>query len=173
MEILRKLVRASLLESSLYEEVQKDKEVMWQAYVVVLVCSLCNGIGNVGLVGVQGIIPGFLFGLVGWFFWSGVIYLIGVKLFEYKSDMGGLLRCTAFAYAPAVISIFGVIPSGVDPTVGIVFRTISSLWLILTFIKAVKQALGTSLGMSVFIVVQGFVVYLIVLILVGLYHIFV
>ena len=168
MEILRKLVRASLLDSSLYEEVQKDKEVMWQAYLIVLVCSLCNGIGNVGLVGVQGIIPGFLFGLIGWFFWSGVIYLIGVKLFEYKSDMGGLLRCTAFAYSPTVISIFGVIPS-----VDIAFRTISTLWLILTFIKAVKQALGTSVGMSVFIVVQGFVVYLIVLILVGLYHIFV
>ncbi len=160
------MLRASLLRPDLYAEVEKDRNATLQAYVVVVMGGLCDGIGSVGLVGAQGLLTGVLAGVIGWFLWSLVIYLIGVKVFEHPSDMGELLRCTGFAYSPSVLRLLGVIP-----VAGIYLRAMSTVWIVAAFVVAVKQALDCSWGRAVFIVVQGLMVFLIVFILISLNYI--
>lgn len=164
MEILKRMLRASLLESNLYEEVEHDLDSNWQAFLVVLICALCSGIGGAGIVGMQGILSMFVFIIIGWIIWCLVIYIIGVKVFEYESDLGVLMRATAYASSPLVLTILGLIPG-----VGIYLRIGAYLWGLVAFVIAVRQALKCDTLWSIFIVVQGFIVYVIIFILIVLF----
>ncbi len=157
MNIVNKMIRAAKLDIQLYEEVEKDIGATKEAFLVVLIGAVCNGIGSIEMLGARGIITGIISGIVGWLLWSAVIYLIGVKIFKHTSDMGELLRCLGFAYSPNVLSILGIIPG-----VGIVIRFIASVWVLVAFIVAARQALDCGTGRAILISVLGFAAFVIV-----------
>jgi hypothetical protein len=157
MNIVNKMIRAAKLDIQLYEEVEKDLGATKEAFLVVLIGAVCNGIGSIEMLGVKGIITGIISGIIGWLLWSAVIYLIGVKIFKHTSDMGELLRCLGFAYSPNVLSILGIIPG-----IGIVIRFIASVWVLVAFIVAARQALDCGTGRAILISVLGFAVFVIV-----------
>jgi len=160
MNLVNKMIRAAKLDVQLYEEVEKDIGVTKEAFLVVLIGAVCNGIGSVGMLGAKGIITGLISGIIGWLLWSAVIYLIGVKIFKHTSDMGELLRCLGFAYSPNVLSILGIIPG-----IGIVIRLIASIWTLVAVVIAARQALDCGTGRAILISVLGFIAFGIVFIL--------
>jgi hypothetical protein len=163
MNLVNKMIRAAKLDAQLYEEVEKDTVATKEAFLVVLIGAICNGIGSVGILGAKGIITGIISGIVGWLLWSAVIYLIGVKIFKHTSDMGELLRCLGFAYSPNVLSILGLIPG-----IGLIIRFIASIWVLVAFIVAVRQALDCGTGRAILVSVLGFVAFIIVFVLFSL-----
>jgi len=54
MNLVNKMIRAAKLDVQLYEEVEKDIGVTKEAFLVVLIGAICNGIGSVGMVGGKG-----------------------------------------------------------------------------------------------------------------------
>jgi hypothetical protein len=161
-----RVLRAILIKKDLYEEVGSDRDAIWQACIVVAAVGISDGIGNTGFLGIQGLLSGLAGGIMGWLLWSLVIFLLGVKVFEHTSSLGKLLRCTGFAYSPGMLSFLGIMPD-----VGIPIRAVSTLWVTAAFVVAVRQALGCSTGRAIFIVLQGFMVFLIIFILVGFSYI--
>jgi hypothetical protein len=157
MSLVDKMIRAAKLDATLYDEVEKDPKATKEALLIVLIGGICNGIGSVGVVGAKGLITGLLFGIIGWLLWSVVIFLIGVKAFKHTSDMGELLRCLGFAYSPNVLSILGIIPG-----IGLLIRLIASIWVLIAFIVAVRQALDCDTGRAVLISILGFIAFLVV-----------
>ncbi|HEY7534402.1 MAG TPA: YIP1 family protein [Thermodesulfobacteriota bacterium] len=157
MNLVNKMIRAAKLDVQLYEEVEKDIGSTKEAFLVVLIGAICNGIGSVEMLGAKGIITGVISGIIGWLLWSAVIYLIGVKVFKHTSDMGELLRCLGFAYSPNVLSILGIIPG-----IGLIIRFIASIWVLIAFVVAARQALDCGTGRAILISVLGFVAFIIV-----------
>jgi len=157
MNLIDKMIRAAKLDAQLYEEVEKDTEATKEAFLVVLIGAICNGIGSVGIVGAKGLIIGLLSGIIGWLLWSVIIFLIGVKIFKHTSDIGELLRCLGFAYSPNVLSILGIIP-----IIGFIIRFIVSIWVLITFIVAVRQALDCGTERAIFISILGFIAFWII-----------
>lgn len=137
----RRMTGAALMRAEIYEEVEADKSAMGQAVTVVLLSSVAAGIG-LGAVtkgGVAGIIVGLLTALAGWLIWAFLTYIIGTRLMadvDTRSDMGELLRTIGFSSSPGLLRIFGVIPG----LTGIVFF-ISSVWMFVAMVVAVRQAL--------------------------------
>jgi hypothetical protein len=157
MNLADKMIRAAKLDIQLYEEVEKDPEATKEAFLVVLIGAVCNGIGSIGVLGAKGIIAGLISAVLGWILWSAVIFLIGVKAFKHTSDMGELLRCLGFAYSPNALSILGVIP-----VIGAVIRFVIFIWVLVAFIIAVRQALDCGTGRAVLVSVLGFIAFLII-----------
>ncbi len=157
MSLVDKMIRAAKLDATLYDEVEKDTEATKQAFLAVLIGALCNGIGGMAIAGAKGLIIGLLSGVIGWLLWSVVIFLIGVKVFKHTSDMGKLLRCLGFAYSPYVLSILGIIPG-----IGFIIRIVVSIWALLAFVIATRQALDCETGRAILISVLGFIAFLIV-----------
>ena len=153
--LIDKMIRAAKLDVQLYEEVEKDPNATKQALIIVILGGICSGIGSIGVLGAKGIISGLITGIIGWFLWSLVIFLIGVKIFKHTSDLGELLRCLGFAFSPNVLSILGIIP-----IIGSLIRLILFVWILATFVVAVRQALDTDTGKAVLISVLGFLVFL-------------
>ena len=157
MRLFNRMVRAAKLEPELYEEVERDVEATKEALLVVLIVGICSAIGNIGILGTKGIITGLIAGILGWALWSFVIFLIGVKGFKHTSDMGELLRCLGFAYSPLVLNILGIIP-----VLGPIVLIVASIWALIAFVVATRQALDCGTGRAILVAVLGFIVYWVV-----------
>lgn len=157
MRLLDRMIRAAKLEPELYEEVERDVEATKEALLVVLIVAVCNAIGTIGILGAKGIITGLIAGILGWILWSFVIFLIGVKGFKHTSDMGELLRCLGFAYSPLVLGVLGFIP-----VLGPIILIVASVWALVAFVIATRQALDCGTGRAILVAVLGFIVYWII-----------
>ena len=110
-QFMDRMIRASKLEVRLYEEVETDPAAMRQALGIVLLSSLAAGIGDFVHGGVAGLVIGTVTGLLGWYAWAYITYVIGAKLFpmpETSTSHRELLRTLGFASAPGLLRALGL-----------------------------------------------------------------
>lgn len=154
-----RMIRAMRLEPALYEEVEADRTATGQALGVVALSSLAAGIGGVGAGGLFGPLVAMASAMLGWAVWAGMIYLVGTKLLPEpttQSDVGELLRTTGFAAAPGVLRVVGGIP-----VLGWAVSLIASVWMLVAFVIAVRQALDySSTGRAVLVCAIGMIAYI-------------
>jgi len=161
-----RIIRAAMLDSNLYEEVEADKSALWQAMAVVIFSSIAAGIG-IGLKtgSFSGIITGSIASLIGWYVWAYLTYFIGTKFLpepQTQADLGELLRTIGFSSSPGLLRVFYFIPG-----VGVLVYLISSLWMLVAMIIAVRQALDyNSTPRAVGVCVIGYVIQIFVLVLI-------
>ncbi len=156
MSLIDKMTRVLRLDAEIFEEVEKDPNATREAFIIVVLAGISNGIGGLGYMGAGGLLMGLLAGIVGWLLWSAIIYLIGVKGFGYTSDMGELLRCLGFAYTPGIFNFIGILPG-----IGHTLRLLVMVWILVAFIIAVRQALDVDTRRAVIVSFLGFVVFFI------------
>ncbi len=161
MEILEqrsfvdRLIGAARLDSSVYEEVEHDRDATAQAAIVVVLGAIAGGIAAIGELGVAGLIFGVLGGLVGWAVYAWVTYFIGTKLLagsETRADWGELARTLGFANAPRILLVIGVVPV-LNALVG----AIVGIWVLVTTVVAVRAALDIGTGRAIAVAVLGLI----------------
>lgn len=137
--LIDRMIRASKLDTTVYEEVEADPSTMGQAMAVVVLSSVAAGIGSMGVSGVSGIVIGTLVALAGWFVWAFLTYFIGTKWLpepQTQANYGELLRTIGFSSAPGILRILGFIPF-----VGMLINFLAGIWMLVAMIIAVRQAL--------------------------------
>lgn len=133
-----RIIRAAKLDVNLYEEVEADVEATRQALAVVVLGSVAAGIGA-GRGSPGGLLIGGVAALGGWVVWAYLIYWIGTRLFpepQTRATHGELLRTIGFASSPGLLRVLGVVPALRE----IVFL-LASVWVLVTTVVAVRQAL--------------------------------
>lgn len=168
---VNRMLRAARVEAALYEEVEADRSATVQAAAVVLLASAAAGVGSIGggeIGWVAALVLGLISSLVAWVVWAWLTYFIGTRVLatpRTEADVGQLLRTIGFSASPGVIRIVGIIPFLRAP----VFF-IASVWMMVTMIVAVRQALDyESTLRAVGVVLLGWFVQLLFLVL--LFHI--
>ena len=160
-----RIIRAAMLDSNLYEEVEADKSAQGQAMAIVVLASIAAGIGLYKTGGFNGIITGTMASLIGWYVWAYLTYFIGTKFLpepQTEADLGELLRTIGFASSPGLLRVFYFIPG-----VGVPIYLISSLWMLVAMIIAVRQALdynSTLRAIGVCVIGYAFQIFFLVLI---------
>ncbi|OGD53374.1 hypothetical protein A3K80_05285 [Candidatus Bathyarchaeota archaeon RBG_13_38_9] len=167
MELINRMIRAARLDVSLYEEVEKDVKATDQAILVVIIASICAGIGGAiekisgGLGGIIfGLVLGVITALIGWFIWSFITYFIGTRVFKgpkTKATYGELLRCIGFSSSPGVIRILSFIS-----ILGPVIVFVAMIWSLVAMVVAVRQALDFSTGRAIATCLVGFIVLVVI-----------
>lgn len=159
---INRMLRAAKLDSSLYEEVEADKNTLSQAMIVVVLSSIAAGLGSVGTIGPGRILFGMFAALAGWYIWAYLNYIIGTRLLpepQTEADLGQLLRTTGFSSSPGLIRIFGIIPG-----LGTIIFAVASIWMLITMVIAVRQALDyTSTWRAVAVCAIGWIIQTLVL----------
>ena len=164
----RRILRAAVLDKRAYEEVEADRRATGQAVGVVLLASIAGGIGSpgLGLSNLQALAAGVVGALVGWMAWAALTYLIGTRFLpepQTRADVGELLRTIAFASAPGLFRALGVIP-----VLGLTIYATASLWMLLTMIVAVRQALDyRSTGRAIGVCLVGWTLSLVIAVIIG------
>lgn len=143
---------AAMLDIATYEEVEHDDNLTTQAAIVVLIAALARGVGGFN-DGENGIIVGVVAALFSWLVWAGITYLIGDKLLKGTATWGELLRTLGYAQAPAVLLIFGFVP-----VLGNILGAVVGIWLLVTGIVAIRQALDFDTGKAVMTAFLGWLV---------------
>jgi hypothetical protein len=140
-----RLFGAAALDVGVYEEVEADRGATLQAAVVVIISSLAAGLGAYGLTGRSGaaLVAGALvwsaLALVGWAAWALLVFEIGGRLMptpKTRVDVTQLLRTIGFSTAPGFLCILGIMPSVARPAFGL-----AVLWMLVSMVVAVRQAL--------------------------------
>lgn len=157
--MMDRMIGAAKLDISVYEEVEADTTATVQAAGVVAIVALCSAIGGIG-GGAAGVFNGLIAALVGWGLWAGVTYLIGDKLLGGTATWGELLRTLGFAQAPGVLFVLGGIPL-LGPIVGVIV----GVWILVTGVIAIRQALDFGTGRAIATALLGFIPYLLLAIL--------
>ena len=161
---------AAALDTAIYEEVEADRTATGQAMVVVVLSSLAAGVGATGRLGMSpgGAITISAIALIAWAAWALLTFEIGGRLMpdpQTKVDVGELLRTIGFASAPGMLRVFGVIPSVTAPAFAI-----TTVWMLLATIVAVRQALDyTSTARAVAVCALGWTLAIAFAIALGLF----
>ena len=145
---------AAMLDVATYEEVEHDESLTTQAAIVVLLAAVARGIGGFNDGG-NGIIVGIIAALFSWLVWAGVTYLIGDKLLKGTATWGELLRTLGYAQAPALLLILGILPL---PFFGGLLAAVVGIWLLVTGIVAIRQALDFDTGKAILTAFLGWLV---------------
>ena len=160
-----RIIRAAKLDSNLYEEVEADQGAFGQAMAIVVLSSIAAGIGLFKTGGLSNIITGTMASLISWYIWAYLTYFIGTKFLpepQTQADLGELLRTIGFASSPGLLRVFYFIPG-----LGVLVYLISSLWMLVAMIIAVRQALDyNSTLRAVGVCVIGYVIQIFVLVLI-------
>ena len=171
-DLFNRIIRAAMLDVTLYEEVEADETATTQAILVVVISSVCSGIGTAmsealsgrGLGGIGlGLIGGLFSSLIAWLIWSFITYIIGTKVFGGLASFNELLRTIGFSNSPGILSILSFIP-----ILGGLISFAVWVWGLAAMVIAVRQALDFTTGRAILTCVVGWIVAIVFLVIVGM-----
>lgn len=155
----QRVIGAAALDANIYEEVEADTSALGQALAVVVMVSIAAGIGSLRSGGFMGLLMATIAALFGWFVWAGLTFIIGAKILpepQTEADMGEMLRTIGFAASPGFLKVLGILP-----ILGALLGVVASIWMLMAFVVAVRQALDyKSTGRAVAVCLIGFGFYL-------------
>jgi hypothetical protein len=146
--LVARAIGAALLNVDVYEEVEADTTATRQAAIVVGIVAVATAIGSVES-GTGAILGGLITGFLSWLVWAAVTNFVGTRLFGGTADWGELLRTLGFAQAPGVLWIFALL--GLAP----LLKYVIGIWMLLTGIVAIRQALDFSTGKALLTALVG------------------
>ena len=172
--LVNRMIRAAMLDTRLYEEVEHDRSATSQAMQVVIIVALASGIGGAlwklltlsPIDAVTGLIGGILAAVLGWLVWAFVTYIIGAKIFGGTATYGEMLRTLGFAQSPNVLLIFTGILGGI-PLFGGLLRLALLIWVLLAGLIAIRQGLDVSTGKAILTAIIGWIIMAIVIAIVA------
>jgi hypothetical protein len=174
-QLLDRMIRAARLDAKFYTEVETDASATRQALLIVLLYSICAGIGfgfaDLLRLGTEYFFVRMFTVLVGalvfWLLWSRIIYFVGTTLFKgpkapWRSiaTYSELLRSIGFSATPGVLMIFAFVPF----PVGAIISLVAGAWMFTATVIAVRQALDFSTGRAISTCVVAGAIYMLLLI---------
>jgi hypothetical protein len=160
-DLTDRMIRAAKLDIHLYEEVEADKQTTGQAMTAVILSSVAAGVATISSAGVSGLFWGTFAALAGWFIWAFLTYFIGTRILpepQTRSNVGELLRTTGFSSSPGVLRVLGVVPG-----LGSLVFFVAAVWMLVSMVIAVRQALDyKSTARAVGVCVLGWIVLVVV-----------
>jgi len=159
--LANRLLGSASLRTSSYEEIESDRHANWQAVAIVLLSSLgaAVGIGNTSFSGIAALL---FVAIATWILWVVLTLFIGTQLLpgnQTRADFGQLLRTTGFSAAPGIFRALGVLPG-----VGWLLFVAATVWMLFTYVVAVRQALDyTSTGRALAVCLLGWLIHAVVL----------
>ena len=153
--VLGRALRAARLEPALYEEVEADRESVWQAGAIVIAAWIATAIYQLR-TGAEATTADFAAGafsaIVAWGGYAAAVWLLGTTFLrgrETSADIGEVMRTLGFASAPLVL--LAVIP--------VAFAGLAFLWQLLATVVAVRAALDIGTLRAVIVAALGTALY--------------
>ena len=156
MYLIKIIIKSLKFDKQIYLEAKNTQGFIRYSLLIVLLVSICTGIGTINLTNDSSIIRDLLSSIIGWIIWTSIIYVIGVKLMKNSSTFTQLARTLGVAYSPGVLNIFGFVQ-----IISLPLLAVTSIWTIISFIFALKHALQISAERAFLISLLSFIPYII------------
>jgi len=155
--LFKRMIGAASLDAQTYEQVEADPTSLAGAVFTAIIASIAAAIGT-GARDPLGLVSATLVLLMTWVVWVGLTYVIGTHLLPEAAthaDLGEVLRTTGFSASPGILRVLAVIPPiSFAVSIGV------TLWMLFTFVTAIRQALDyTSLMRAFAVCFLGWLIY--------------
>lgn len=155
--LANRLLGSARLEAASYEEVEADRSANRAAVAVVVLSSIAAAVGT-GITDATGLVSLVIVALGGWIVWVLLTLMIGTAIMpgsRTNADFGQLLRTTGFSAAPGILRILGIVPG-----IGRALFLAVTVWMLFSFVVAVRQALDySSTGRALAVCVLGWAIH--------------
>jgi hypothetical protein len=152
-----RMIGSAKLQADSYEEVEADSRANGQAVAVVILSSLAAALGT-GTTSVTGAVALLFAAILSWLVWVFLTLWLGTRVMpgrETRADFGQVLRTTGFSAAPGILRVLGVIP-----VVGWIIFLAATIWMLLSFVIAIRQALDySSTGSALAVCLLGWIIH--------------
>ncbi len=162
--IVERMIGAARLDIPTYEAIEHDESATPSAFVVVVLVAIASAIGGLD-EGARGLIAGLLISIIGWVVFAAVAFFVGTKLIPApttQATIPQIMRTTGFAQAPGVFNVLGFIP-----VLGALIGIVVAIWVLITSIVGLRQALDMSTGRTIAVALISVIPYLVVVAIVG------
>ena len=160
--LLSELIRAALLDGSLYAQVKADAKATARALGVVGIVALAHGVGGIVRAVAFGRDPpveSFLIGVQGeilfWVVAASAVYLLGRHVFGAPATYGQVLRPFGFAGVPGLLILVAALASLLGGGAQVVVFAVLVPWRLAAGYVAVRQALGLGRAKSALVLLVG------------------
>jgi len=139
MTFPQRAISAARLEVPVFEEIEADRSATGQALIIVVASSLAAGIGLTSSLYNAPVLHRVMLALLLWVFWAISTYIVGVYVMpepQTSTSVGELLRTIGFAASPGILRILGIVPG-----IGGLIYIISTVWMLVAMVIAIRQAL--------------------------------
>jgi len=155
--ITSRLLGSAQLRAGSYEEVESDKRANTQAVAIVILSALAAALGT-GIRDAGSTVALVAVALLTWIIWVLLTLVIGTQLLpekETRADFGQILRTTGFSATPGILRVLGLLP-----VVGHVIFAAATVWMLFSFVVAVRQALDfTSTARALAVCLLGWIIH--------------
>ena len=181
--LLNRCLRAALLDGRVYKIQSTVHQPVLQGLIVVLVVSVCFGLGIRSMPLDLPEIPNNRYSFIssenlvmavaihtlifGWLIWGLLTWYIGTKLLNGYASLRALLSSLGIAYSPGILLILSTIPLNIGTSLVIIAR----LWILMAAFVAIaytedyrgwwkiKAVIPAFLGwFLVFVILQGLII---------------
>ena len=160
--LLARMVGIARFDAQAYEDVEADPRATAPAIALVILSSVAAalGVGAFDLRSIAGLLAG---AILSWMIWVLLTLFIGTQILkrpETHTNYGEIVRTTGFSASVGILRIFGILP-----IVGIPIFVLVNIWMLMTFVIAIRQALDyTSTGRALAVCLLGWLLHAVVFI---------
>jgi hypothetical protein len=155
--LTQRLIGSVRLDSRSYEEVEADQHANLQAVGIVVLSGIAAAVG-VGIQDLGSTLSLIFVAILSWLVWVMLTLVIGKQLLpgqQTRTDFGQVLRTTGFSASPGILRVFGLVP-----VVGWILFLAASIWMLFSFVVAVRQALDySSTGRALAVCLLGWIIH--------------
>jgi hypothetical protein len=155
--ITHRLIGSAGLSANSYEEVEADRHANWQAVGIVLLSSVGAAIGT-GIHNLEDTLLLVTAATAAWIVWVLLTMFIGTQLLpgnHTRADFGEVLRTTGFSATPGIFRALGILP-----VIGRFLFIAATVWMLFSFVVAVRQALDyDNTGRALAVCVLGWILH--------------
>ncbi len=135
--IFKRMQRAMLLDQTLFEEVVADPSVQGQSVWVVAIYAMTTAFGSFSMINGTAVNIGLITTILTWYIWAFSVFYFGTRFLgpmPVGADRKTIIRVIAFASAPGVIRLLGVIPKTT-----MIILAVSSIWILIAAVLGLKK----------------------------------
>jgi hypothetical protein len=151
--LLQRMLRVIKLDQSLFEEIVADPSTHGHSIWTMAIFAVATAFGFFGMVGGAAVNIALMTTMLAWYVWAFSIFYVGTRLFrtdKARADRKTVLRVVAFACAPGIIRLLGIIPQST-----IILLIVSSVWIPVTAILGLKKVFPKTATANIAIVTFG------------------
>jgi hypothetical protein len=135
--IFKRMQRAIVLDQTLFEEVVADPSVQGQSVWVVAIYAMTTAFGFFGMIGGAAVNIALITTFLAWYIWAFSVFYFGTRFLGPMpdgADRKTIMRVVAFASAPGITRLLGLIPKSFE-----YILLISSIWILIAAVVGLKK----------------------------------
>jgi hypothetical protein len=151
--LLLRMLGVIKLDPTSFEEIAADPSSYGHSIWAMAIFAVATAFGFFGMVGATAVNIALIATMLAWYAWAFSVFYIGTHFFradKLNVDRKTVLRVVAFACAPGIIRLFGIIPQST-----IILLIVTSVWILTAAVLGLKKVFTHTATANIAIVTIG------------------